>query len=135
MGRKTKPEPLPKNHQVVADTKATRAQGFRPAEHLMTVEEAKHALRQRYESQGYEVLRVNRYDKDWFTVSFREGQGPMKLSSVLCNWPYRDGALTRDEAMGVRKIDMKAIMADPKLKKMMLDKGIEFVVAFLKEKK
>ena len=134
MGRK-KQEPLPKNHQVVADNQATRAKGFRPAEHLMTVDEAKLALRKRYEDRGFEVVRVNRFDQNWFTVSFREGQGPSKLSSVQCNWPYKDGAATCDEALGIRKIDMKSIMANPKLKRMMLDKGIEAVIKFLEGKK
>ena len=113
MGRK-KIEPLPKNHQVVADNQATRAKGFRPAEHLMTVDEAKAFLRKRDQDRGFEVLRVNRYDRGWFTISFREGQGPMKMTSVLCNWPYRNGANTYDEAMGIRRVDMKTIMANPK---------------------
>ena len=73
-------------------------------------------LRTRYVDRGFEVQRVNRFDKGWFTVSFKEHQGPGGVDSVLCNWPYLDGVKMADQAKAiVRERDRQTLKDQPRV--------------------
>jgi hypothetical protein len=109
--RKIEPEP-PKHHQVVAELKSLRSPDYRPKPTYASVEEAKLLLRKRYEKRGFEVKRVNRYDKSWFTVSFEPGKGPSGLESVLCNWPYINDLPTSIEAENFLRRDVLKVLEE-----------------------
>ena len=95
---KYKSEPQPAKYDAVNQLQRQRQGDYRPGQLYATVEEAKALLRKRYTSRGFEVNRVSRYDKYWFTISFPERQGPRRLPAVFANWPYRDDAPTAQDA-------------------------------------
>jgi len=98
-----KTEELPRNHQAAQTQRDKKLPSYRPTPIYTSVEEAKMLLRARYVDRGFDVQRVNRFDKGWFTVSFKEHQGPGGVDSVLCNWPYLDGVKTADQAKAILK--------------------------------
>lgn len=77
-------------------------EAYRPNIYDASVGEAKEILRERYTKSGYMVKSIRR--RDWhFMVHFGEdkdgrGKGPNGLSVVMCNWPYRNGLKTIEEA-------------------------------------
>ena len=101
MGRRKKPEPLPKHHEAVKAAKSKKVASYRPSPTSATLEEAKEILRKRYEKRGFVVSQVRRFDRFFFTVNF-VGKGPMGLEQVLCNWPNIGGAKT--EAIVEKKL-------------------------------
>lgn len=112
MARKKKAPELPKNHQVLAEEKGRKHKDYRPSPIYASILEAKAILRDRYEKRGFPVLRVHRYDNDWFSVSFELGCGPGHLDSVLCNWPYINGLPTDEAAQNFLRKDVVDILKE-----------------------
>ena len=135
MGRRKKEEPKPKKYKAVQEIERKKDKSFRPNEFMASVDEAKEILRKRYESRNLEVSRVTRFSSSGFMVSFKDQKGPHGLDSVLCNWPYLEGADSREaaekllkqerRATGKEAPDLKAIMKDPKRRKQFLNNGFE----------
>jgi len=109
------PESIPKHHKVAEDNKSKKLNSYRPSPTCATLEEAKIILRNRYEKRGFDISTIRKFDKYWFTVSFK-GKGPHGVEQVLCNWPYINGVSTEAEAQKKIRKDVDRILKENRRK-------------------